>query len=421
MKVIVFSSPGREEMLDRLIQELELKGMIDHDIIADPQTYGKENFWKRWEQARQMCLDSDQDDFMIIPDDICQIDLKTVKDLHGQFRDDRFMVSIISDGRLQCWGSTPRADRYFNMNGYQFKDLQFFDCGGVTNRKTLKSFKVEPIKGNWFDEPGKSSGVGAQITRKLKEKRIPMYQVEPSLSYHGMHESKMHPSERKNTPLVSIPKRPKVVIGMATFGVRDEFRKKTIDSLIGQADRIIIYNNDDNPDLVDNAKFYGLKMYQDPQDPVYYFTVDDDIIYPPTYVEDMITAIELHKCIVTHHGRIVENKGVPYYRGHKAIHCLQNSGADIEVTVPGTGVCAWRTDYFLPKDLHNHELQRMSDCIFALEVAKQGKKIMALKHKKGYFKYMDVPIESTIHTTEHKKAHKQREICDQIIDIKASR
>ena len=44
----------------------------------------------------------------------------------------------------------------------------------------------------------------------------------------------------------------------------------------------------------------------------YYFTLDDDIQYAPTYAEDMVKAIERTGAIVTHHGRVLKALNVSY-------------------------------------------------------------------------------------------------------------
>ena len=56
--------------------------------------------------------------------------------------------------------------------------------------------------------------------------------------------------------------------------------------------RILIYDNKkENIDYKANAKFIFLKDYNEP---VYYFSCDDDIIYPPDYVQ--ITKKYIEKC-----------------------------------------------------------------------------------------------------------------------------
>lgn len=201
MQVVIFSSPGRKRMMNRLIKEL--KG-LDVAIIDSPETFGKDKFWMRWEQARQYCLASKHDDYLILPDDVSKLNIEAIEDLHKRLRGRRYVCSVINDGRIQCWGSVMRSDQTFTIGEVRFDSIGFFDCGGATNRETLKMFRVDPVPSEWFTNPNKSSGVGHQITHKLRKLRIPMYRPVPSLAYHGDHESVMHKEHRKTTPLISI-------------------------------------------------------------------------------------------------------------------------------------------------------------------------------------------------------------------------
>jgi hypothetical protein len=80
----------------------------------------------------------------------------------------------------------------------------------------------------------------------------------------------------------------KIVVGMATFAGREKAVERAMQSLVNQVDEIILYDNEVNPNLYDNGKFYGLKLQRKP---CYYFTADDDLIYPSNFVQTMIDAI----------------------------------------------------------------------------------------------------------------------------------
>ena len=208
----------------------------------------------------------------------------------------------------------------------------------------------------------------------------------------------------------------KVVVGIATTGTRDESLAKTIDSLKGQVDEIRIYDNSkERIDLTDNGKFYFLAYYKDP---VYYFSCDDDIIYPPDYVYKTIEAIEKHKCIVTYHGRILRGLNRNYYRGHSSFACLHNYPQTMELDVAGTGVTAFRTDYFNPTEIYKADEKRMSDLVFSLEAAKQGKKIIHIGHEAKWIRYIEQPKGTTIYEQEVNSQTKQIELANKIWLIK---
>ena len=213
----------------------------------------------------------------------------------------------------------------------------------------------------------------------------------------------------------------RVVVGMATTAKREEFACKAIKSLEANTVKpeIWLYNNGKNSqDLTDNGKFYALRMIKEP---CYYFSCDDDIIYPEDYIESMIADIERHNCIITHHGRILTGKDKDYYQGHYKFTCLRSNPNRCRIDVAGTGVTAFRTDYFNPIDICYSEHKKMADCVFSLEAAKQNKKIMLTPHSNGWFKDLKVPKELTIYETKHKDCKQQTLLCNEILKLEPAR
>lgn len=207
---------------------------------------------------------------------------------------------------------------------------------------------------------------------------------------------------------------------MATYDGpgRDRSILKAIESLKGHGALLYVYDNSKHLlNLTDNGKFYGLTKLKEP---CYYFSCDDDLIYPVNYIPDMIEKIKEHKCIVSHHGRTLTREGVPYYKGHKSFRCLGDVLYDEVIDVPGTGVTAFDTSYFNPVDLWKSPDLKMSDLVFALEAAKQNKKIVVLKHKMGYIKHGDINLKDTIWSQEQGNK-RQTEIADEILRLKKCR
>lgn len=209
-----------------------------------------------------------------------------------------------------------------------------------------------------------------------------------------------------------------VVIGMATYAGkgRDRSISEAIASLRGHGALLYLYDNSKHlVNLTDNGKFHGLVRIKEP---CYYFTCDDDLIYPPDYIPEMIEKIKEHKCIVTHHGRTLTRKGIPYYRGHKSFRCLTDNLIEEKIHVAGTGVTAFDTEYFNPIHLWSSKDLRMSDLVFSLEAAKQGKDIMVLKHSTGYIKHSKhIDLRNTIFASEQNNK-RQTEIADEIFKLK---
>lgn len=222
----------------------------------------------------------------------------------------------------------------------------------------------------------------------------------------------------------------KTTANVATYPPRLASIKKMIESIYPQFDEIRIYWNEyDEPyplhdpdekiinhigeNLTDNGKFFSLDHITDPE---YFFTLDDDLMYPPQYVQKSIDNIEKYNCIVTYHGRKLLGKGLKYYTSHQHFHCLNKTYGNLIIDVLGSGVAAWSTDYFHPKGLANHKLKCMSDLILSHEAAKQGKKIGIMEHDAGWIKHID--NEQSIWATESQgDQSNQIKLADQIYSM----
>ncbi len=234
----------------------------------------------------------------------------------------------------------------------------------------------------------------------------------------------------------------KITANIATYPPRLHALKQCVASLYDQVDEIHIMMNEYTEDMIpeflvdlmqchpqkiyctlstinytDNGKFIQLDNHYLMREPQYYFTCDDDLIYPPDYVEKTIENIKKYGSIVTYHGRLIRQKGVDYYLKHQAFKCLSGQSNDFLIDVCGTGVTAFDTRYFHPRGLASHKLQRMSDLIFSLEAAKQGKKIGCCARKYGWIKA--IQHEENIYDTESKGGNiEQNKLADQIFEIK---
>lgn len=192
-----------------------------------------------------------------------------------------------------------------------------------------------------------------------------------------------------------------VIIGIATFGKdRRKALASVMEILTPQCDSIILYDNRIYPDITDLGKFQGLYNVNEP---VYYLTCDDDLVYPSTYVDDVVKAINKHKTIVTHHGRLLQALDRSYYWGHKNYRCLSEIKNDEVIDIAGTGVTGWDTSYFNPISILYSRNMRMADLVFSLRAAEDGKKITVLKHSVGYIKHQPIDLKLTIANQEGRK------------------
>lgn len=211
----------------------------------------------------------------------------------------------------------------------------------------------------------------------------------------------------------------KIICNVATFSGREEALKQMLKSIENQTvkyDELNIYDNSKaEKDLTDNGKFYFLQFYNEP---VVYLTLDDDLYYSKTYIEDMIKAIDKYQCIVTLHGRKLKGLNRDYYTQHKAYSCFMTVNDLVEIDIAGTGVCGFRTDYFYPSEIFKSDDKRMSDCIFSYEAALQSKKILLLPHQHLYIKQLHINHLTSCAGVEAHNPIKQGWYADEICKIK---
>lgn len=175
----------------------------------------------------------------------------------------------------------------------------------------------------------------------------------------------------------------KTTANIATYPApgRLESLKATVNSLVNQVDIIRICFNGytsippefDHPkfeciipaiDRTDLGKFHWLHSIKEHE---LYLSCDDDIIYPPDYVQ-VIRRHEHLGAVLSFHGRILNPLGNPksYYRGgHVCYSFLDACPVSLQLHVPGTGVMAiFTTDAEIdpvPDDAPNC----MADLVFA--------------------------------------------------------
>lgn len=150
-------------------------------------------------------------------------------------------------------------------------------------------------------------------------------------------------------------KKKNVIAGMASIPGRNENLQKCINSIIGQVDQLhiylngyksvpswlldidnlIIYKSEDYDDLGDAGKFFAYDLC----DCDYYFSVDDDILYPENYVVTLIEYADKFQTPVGVHGSIFSYPYRGYYapNGRYVHHFKDSNPIAKRVHVLGTG------------------------------------------------------------------------------------
>jgi hypothetical protein len=221
----------------------------------------------------------------------------------------------------------------------------------------------------------------------------------------------------------------KITFNMATMPERIDGACKTIDSIYEQADLIRLYlNNFDSvpecfkkdkieyhqgEDLKSSGKLFFAKNNNDE----YYFCVDDDLIYPSTYANDMIKKLNEYNddIVVSLHGKTLKGgKKNSYFRDLRiSLHCLKEVNTDTWVQVIGNGVSAFNTNK-LKIDYKKFRYLYMDDIMISMEMQNQNIGGLVMAHKKDYLKYNPPTKGTTLHSTYVNNDRTQTEMVNSI-------
>jgi hypothetical protein len=199
--------------------------------------------------------------------------------------------------------------------------------------------------------------------------------------------------DKKSDELIEhfqIKKGHKVTANIATQPKRFESLLETLESIDGQFDEIRLYLNNFSyvpdelkkyttyigGDLTDNGKFFWSNNEDE-----YYFTLDDDIIYPSDYVEKTLPLIGDR--IVTYHGKILVGKNLGYYGKHKFYSYYKGLSKQKKIDIMGTGVSAFDTNVFKP-NLWRTPNFKMTDLLISFEAHLYNIPIISPKKEAGW-------------------------------------
>lgn len=189
---------------------------------------------------------------------------------------------------------------------------------------------------------------------------------------------------------------------LASIPEREETLIQTILSLQPQVDyiRVALNGYDELPDrirgmdgvileLTDNVmgdanKFLGVEMRKG-----YVLTCDDDLIYPPNYVEYMTNKVDQYKCVVSFLGKEYGDRPVKSFRtGYTGLYrCLDEVKEDRQVDIGGTGAMAFHTDHIKVRFDH-FQMRNMADIWMGMVAKSQNVPIMVVAHPKDYVKHV---------------------------------
>lgn len=204
----------------------------------------------------------------------------------------------------------------------------------------------------------------------------------------------------------------KIYANMATIPKRIPLLETVVNCIIPQVDHLNIYLNNfeevpwflnhekitvvrsqDEGDRGDAGKFFWADKVQG-----YYFTIDDDIIYPPDYVEKLKEALDKRgkKCAVGVHGEMYPDVIRHWTKDRiKSYHFYYENQKDTPVHVLGTGCAAFHTEKLQVKP-EDFKTPNMADVWFTLICARNLFYRVVVAHQRGWLNILHLPMEETL-------------------------
>lgn len=194
---------------------------------------------------------------------------------------------------------------------------------------------------------------------------------------------------------------------MATYPGRFDTLQEVVMALLPQLDKLYVYVNgaDSIPeclkhekivallgknhdgDLSATGKIYPLKLIKKG----YYFTFDDDFIYPDNYVSNLIDAIDKfnRKAVVTVHGSLFAPDVDWYYERSKGYAVRQALNEYKFIHLPGSATVAFHTST-LKVQYEDFPREPMVDLRFGTLALEQNVPIIAIPRPKGWIKFLEL-------------------------------
>jgi FkbM family methyltransferase len=204
----------------------------------------------------------------------------------------------------------------------------------------------------------------------------------------------------------------KLIAALASISSREKSLKSVVNSLLPQVDYLCVYLNGYNkvPSYLKNSKIiieqsqnYGDlgdagKFWWSDKVSGYYFSCDDDIIYPDNYIQFMLEKLNGFddQAVVGLHGvYLVQKNFESYYKSRVVFHNQNDLSYDIYVHILGSGALCFSTKVFqiTPKEFKH---KNMADIWVGCFGQKTKIPFICIEHKGDYLTLIDPENEDTI-------------------------
>lgn len=201
----------------------------------------------------------------------------------------------------------------------------------------------------------------------------------------------------------------KVYVSVCSIPKREKSLEQTLLSLYNQVDKIFVYldkyievpqflkslkkvqilrsQDYPNTDFRDNAKFLMYDKLKSENQDFYYFTCDDDIVYPLDYVHTLIRTLEefQKKAVVGLHGVILSSNYKNYFRSRIVYHFESHELLQSKIVSNlGTGTTAFHSSLFSRINILEWKHGGMVDIFFSLLCAKNNIPMVCIPRHKSW-------------------------------------
>jgi hypothetical protein len=223
----------------------------------------------------------------------------------------------------------------------------------------------------------------------------------------------------------------KITVLCASVKVREEQLKHVLKSIYEQVDEIHLvlnwyteapqwikqnakiktYLNPENKNAHDAVWFRAIGLEaldQQLKTGRYYLIIDDDLLYPPDYVEKMIKAIERHerKAVITAHGANIVRPVKDYFECRSVYGFSDRLERDIFVDMVGVGVCGFHSSTLKPNP-QDFPIPYCRDLQFSILAKKNSVPIVCLQRPKEWIRPLQTEGDTVYELTKTHEALKE--------------
>ncbi|MFF7061222.1 glycosyltransferase [Pseudomonas sp. NPDC008258] len=218
-----------------------------------------------------------------------------------------------------------------------------------------------------------------------------------------------------------------VVVSLCSIPERAELLRQVLASLAPQVDalhiyldrydsipdfvrnchpQVTVYLSKDHPGLRDNGKFLAFSALAED---CYYFTADDDIVYPPDYVASMVRRIEDYErqAVIGVHGVLLPEQADGYFTSFRKVHMFKKElERDALVNNLGTGTVAFHSGLLRGLDLTHFGTPGMADLHLSVFCKQRDIPMIALARPEDWLQ--ELPSPNTSLYNEFRQADDQQ-------------